>query len=65
MVTPIPIGDPPPELAPLKTTFNGYALGFGVRDYRGHKVLLHTGGLPGYVSRVIDDSRPRTSASPC
>ena len=53
MVTPIPSGDPPPELAPLKTAFNGYALGFGVRDYRGHKVLLHTGGLPGYVSRVI------------
>ncbi len=53
MVTPIPSGDPPPELAPLKASFNGYALGFGVRDYRGHKVLLHTGGLPGYVSRVI------------
>ena len=53
MVTPIPSGDPPPELAPLKAAFNGYALGFGVRDYRGHKVLLHTGGLPGYVSRVI------------
>jgi CubicO group peptidase (beta-lactamase class C family) len=53
MVTPIPIGDPPPELAPLKASFNGYALGFGVRDYRGHKLLLHTGGLPGYVSRVV------------
>ena len=24
-----------------------------MRDYRGHKVLLHTGGLPGYVSRVV------------
>jgi hypothetical protein len=53
MVTPISSGDPPPELAPLRTSFNGYALGFGVRDYRGHKVLLHTGGLPGYVSRVV------------
>ena len=38
IVTPIPIGDPPPELAPLKANFNGYALGFGIRDYRGHKV---------------------------
>jgi CubicO group peptidase (beta-lactamase class C family) len=59
IVTPIPIGDPPPELAPLKANFNGYALGFGVRDYRGHKLVSHTGGLPGYVSRVamIPDAR--------
>jgi CubicO group peptidase (beta-lactamase class C family) len=52
LVTPIPIGDPPPELPALKAHFNGYALGFGVRDYRGHKLVAHTGGLPGYVSRV-------------
>jgi CubicO group peptidase (beta-lactamase class C family) len=52
MVTPIPAGDPPPELAPLATGFNGYALGLGVREYRGRKALMHTGGLPGYVSRV-------------
>jgi CubicO group peptidase (beta-lactamase class C family) len=52
MVTPIPIGDPPAELQRLAPNFNGYALGLGVRDYRGHKMLTHTGGLPGYVSRV-------------
>ncbi len=52
LVTPIPFGDPPQELAPLKANFNGYALGLGVRDYRGHRMLTHTGGLPGYVSRV-------------
>jgi CubicO group peptidase (beta-lactamase class C family) len=52
IVTPIPIADPPAELPPFKANFNGYALGFGVRDYRGHKVLMHTGGLPGFVSRV-------------
>jgi CubicO group peptidase (beta-lactamase class C family) len=52
IVTPIPFGDPPPELPPLKTNFRGYALGFDIRDYRGHKVVMHTGGLPGYVSRV-------------
>src|SRR2546425_1181949 len=52
IVTPIPISDPPPELPPLETSFNGYALGFGIRDYRGHKLVAHTGGLPGYVSRV-------------
>ena len=52
LVTPIPIGDPSPELALLRPNFNGYALGFGVRDYRGHKIVSHTGGLPGYVSRL-------------
>jgi CubicO group peptidase (beta-lactamase class C family) len=52
IITPMSIGDPPPELAPLKMNFHGYALGFDVRDYRGHKVLMHTGGLPGFLSRV-------------
>jgi hypothetical protein len=40
-------------LAPLKGNFRGYALGFDIRDYRGHKLVMHTGGLPGYVSRVL------------
>ena len=31
---------------------NGYALGLETRDYRGKLLLTHTGGLPGYVSRV-------------
>ncbi len=51
-VTPMPFGDPPAELAPLRHFFNFYALGLNVRDYRGERVLTHTGGLPGYVSRV-------------
>jgi CubicO group peptidase (beta-lactamase class C family) len=53
IVTPIAVADPPPELAPLKANFRGYALGFDIRDYRGHKAVMHTGGLPGYVSRVV------------
>lgn len=52
LVTPIPIADPPPELAPLRTNFRGYALGLNLHDYRGKKVVTHTGGLPGYVSKV-------------
>jgi CubicO group peptidase (beta-lactamase class C family) len=52
IVTPIPIGDPPAELPPLGMNFHGYALGFDIRDYRGHKVVMHSGGLPGYLSRV-------------
>jgi CubicO group peptidase (beta-lactamase class C family) len=51
-VTPVPFGDPPQNLHQLKSNFNGYALGFGVRDYRGKKIVSHTGGMPGYVSRV-------------
>jgi hypothetical protein len=30
----------------------GYALGLGVRDYRGYILRQHTGGLPGYLSKV-------------
>jgi len=52
-VTPISIGDPAPELAALRANFRGYALGFDVRDYRGKKLVTHTGGLPGYLSKVV------------
>jgi CubicO group peptidase (beta-lactamase class C family) len=52
-VTPMPIGPAPPDFAPLRANFNLYALGFGVRDYRGYKLLNHTGGLPGYVSEIM------------
>ncbi len=51
-VTILPNPAPPAELAPLKSNFAAYALGVGVRDYRGRRVLTHTGGLPGYVSIV-------------
>jgi CubicO group peptidase (beta-lactamase class C family) len=53
LVTPMPMTDPPAELAALRRNFNGYALGFNVLDYRGRKVVTHTGGLPGYVSRLL------------
>ncbi len=52
LVTPIPNPLPAPELAGLKANFNGYALGLRVKDYRGLKVVTHTGGLAGYVSQV-------------
>ena len=52
LVTPIPIGEPAPELRELRSNFNGYGLGLGIRDFRGKKMLSHTGGLPGYLSRV-------------
>ena len=59
MVTPFWIGPPAPELAALRANFAGYALGFGLRDYRGWKIVSHTGGLPGFVSRLtlVPDKR--------
>ena len=51
-VTILPNPAPPAELAALKSNFSAYALGVGVREYRGQRVLSHTGGLPGYVSIV-------------
>jgi CubicO group peptidase (beta-lactamase class C family) len=54
-VTPTPIGNLPPALAALshlQARMAGYALGLNVRDYRGRILLQHTGGLPGYLSKV-------------
>jgi CubicO group peptidase (beta-lactamase class C family) len=53
IVTPIPISDPPEELRALRPQFLGYGLGLGIADYRGHKLVRHSGGLPGYVSHVL------------
>jgi CubicO group peptidase (beta-lactamase class C family) len=52
LVTPIAVGLPPAELLPQRMNFRGYALGLNVNDYRGRKLVSHTGGLTGYVSRV-------------
>jgi CubicO group peptidase (beta-lactamase class C family) len=51
-VTPMPIGKPPEGLDHLRAHMAGYALGLNVRDYRGRTLLQHTGGLPGYLSKV-------------
>jgi CubicO group peptidase (beta-lactamase class C family) len=49
----LPIGNPPPPLAGLKSNFADYALGWGIRDYHGRKLVGHTGGVGGFVSRVM------------
>jgi len=44
-----------PREGPLKEatpTMAAYAMGLGVRDYRGTRLVGHTGGLAGMVSRV-------------
>jgi CubicO group peptidase (beta-lactamase class C family) len=53
MLTPIPISKPPlPELQPLVPDFYGYGEGWFLSDYRGQKLAWHTGGWPGFVSRI-------------
>jgi CubicO group peptidase (beta-lactamase class C family) len=49
----LPVGDPPPALSGLKANFADYALGWGLRDYHGRKLVGHTGGVGGFVSRVM------------
>jgi len=51
-VTPKPISARDPQMVLTGTQFYFYALGFNVLDYRGRKLVTHTGGLPGYVSRL-------------
>jgi CubicO group peptidase (beta-lactamase class C family) len=49
----LPIDELPAEQRPLQPKFNQYGLGFVLRDYRGHRVVTHTGGLNGMTSRVL------------
>src|SRR5205085_12230413 len=46
------IAAPHGPLAPLAPHFSEYALGWNMRDFRGHQVIGHGGGLTGMISRV-------------
>ena len=53
MLTPIPVSKPSlPELLPAMPNFLGYGQGWMLSDYRGHRMVWHTGGWPGMVSRL-------------
>lgn len=47
------IGTPAPQLIALRANFAAYGLGWGLRDYRGRKLVTHTGGLAGMSSRLM------------
>lgn len=49
----LPIGDYPKSLAALQPNFADYGLGWFLRDYHGRKLVGHTGGVAGFVSRVM------------
>jgi CubicO group peptidase (beta-lactamase class C family) len=43
----------PGSLAHIKSSFAAYGLGWGLRDYQGRQLVEHTGGVAGFVSRVM------------
>lgn len=45
--------DVPPQMAALKPNFAAYGLGWGLRDYHGRKLVSHSGGVAGTVTRVM------------
>lgn len=53
VITPIAVPQPSvPELLPAKPNSIGYGQGWTLSDYRGDKLVWHTGGWPGMVSRL-------------
>jgi CubicO group peptidase (beta-lactamase class C family) len=53
MLTPMPITEPKvAALNAARPNFLGYGEGWVLSDYRGQKLVWHTGGWPGMVSRV-------------
>lgn len=40
-------------LASLAPNFAAYGLGWALRDYHGHKIVGHSGGLMGFLTRVV------------
>ena len=60
VLTPIPVRKPRvPELAAAQPNFMGYGEGWFLGDYRGNRLVWHTGGWPGMVSRItmLPDSK--------
>jgi len=48
----LPIGGGESPLAGLRPKFAAYALGWAVQDYHGRKLVSHSGGVSGFVTRV-------------
>jgi len=52
--TVVPVNEEvPEELKALKPHFSGYGLGWFLRDYKGRKLVGHSGGVAGFVTRVL------------
>jgi CubicO group peptidase (beta-lactamase class C family) len=49
----VPVNRLPAELKNLQAHFSGYGMGWGLRDYKGRKLVSHSGGVAGFVTRVM------------
>jgi CubicO group peptidase (beta-lactamase class C family) len=49
----IPISPEHPAIAAIDPTFQTYALGWNVKDYRGHRIVTHQGFLEGAASATF------------
>jgi CubicO group peptidase (beta-lactamase class C family) len=49
----MPIDHLSAELAPTEPTFNTYALGWDVKDYRGARIVTHGGAVLGFQNVVV------------
>ncbi|MBU2033327.1 MAG: serine hydrolase, partial [Alphaproteobacteria bacterium] len=52
-VTAMPTPVLPESLKPAQPTYQSYALGWQVQDYRGHRIISHGGGVFGSITRVV------------
>ncbi|AJP71773.1 serine hydrolase [Sphingomonas hengshuiensis] len=52
-VVTMPITPLPASLAPAMPNYQAYALGWQVQDYRGHRIIAHSGGVFGSITRVV------------
>ena len=50
---PVPISRSPGPTAAATPQFNAYALGWSERDYRGHRIMTHTGAVFGAQAIII------------
>jgi CubicO group peptidase (beta-lactamase class C family) len=49
----MPITDAPAAIADTTPSFQAYALGWIVRDYRGHKIVTHGGSTDGFLTSIV------------
>jgi hypothetical protein len=48
-----PIREHPPALKATQPNFSSYALGWDVEDYRGTKIIWHSGAVFGFLTAVV------------
>jgi CubicO group peptidase (beta-lactamase class C family) len=52
-VVPVPISAQSGPLKPTEPQYSAYALGWDIQDYRGTKIVAHTGAVFGFLTAVV------------